>query len=160
MIAHLAALALVPFWPSWHAPIGDGGSVVVQVDAPPGSWQIRRSARAIAAQVDGVTVRTSGDCSTADACVRVVVDAFDPPTMLALSEGVEDRWYGLTTYPGERVIYLNTTTPRYDREHTAAHEFGHAIGLAHMRSRGLMSTKRSTDDLHPREVALLESWYR
>lgn len=153
------------YWPTLYAPVGDGGAVVVQVNAPPGSWEIRRMARVLDAQLHGVTIRTGGDCATADACVRVVVGTWTPEEALAISGGHWATWTGLTTYPtpGERVIYLNATNAHSAafRRHVAAHELGHALGLAHHESTGLMSTvrERQTDTLHAREIATLATHY-
>ena len=154
--------------PTMYVPMPnfDGGEIVVQVNATPGSWQIRRSARRLAAQLDGVTVRTSGDCATADVCVTVAVGHYETDETLALSGGNHSGWGGLTTYPeaASRVIYLNTaTTDRRpgDRRYTAAHEFGHVLGLTHHQSSGLMSDVRrhQTETLSVEELAVLTAAY-
>jgi hypothetical protein len=137
------------------------GDVIVQLDAPAGSWSIRRSARRLDAQVDGVSVRMGGDCSTADLCVSVQVGWYDSATMLELSRGYLTAWGALTDWPTERtsVIYLNAAVAkgRTYRRYAAAHEFGHVLGLGHHAQPGLMSGPDRL--LSEAEVEVLEAWY-
>ena len=142
-------------------PVTHDGPVVVQVNAPAKSWQVRRAARAMDAQLPNVVVRTSGDCATADVCVTVTVGWWGPEDMLRLSDGYVPSWAGLTTYPTtrERFIYLNGdgVHNRIGRTHVAAHEFGHALGLAHHDEYGVMSSRQNSPNiLSAPEVALIE----
>lgn len=142
-------------------PVTHDGPVIVQLNAPAKSWKIRHAARAMDAQLPNVTVRTSGDCATADVCVTVAVGWWGPADMLRISEGYVPSWAGLTTYPTshERFIYLNGDRMHYrtGRTHVAAHEFGHALGLAHHDEYGVMSSRQNSPEvLSAAEVALIE----
>lgn len=175
----LVAATLVPFaagsparadsnTPSLEFPIHSSApEVVVQINAGPKSWGIRRAARRMDEEVDGLTVRTSGDCATADVCVTVRVGHYNDADMMRLSEGYAPAWLGLTVYPTarDRIIYLNAANALADdtRARTAAHEFGHILGLAHHYGYGLMSVSRSYKMRAPwlsaDEVTLLRGWY-
>lgn len=165
------------YWPTIWAPMSnvDGGEIVVQLVAPDNSWQIRHAARRLAAQVGGITVRTTGDCTTGDVCVHVVVDTFTPSERLTLSAGQTSRWSGLTTYDStrDRTIYLALPRVTFDtrelrqaerraQHHVAAHEFGHVLGLNHHRRVGLMSDVQQRvllTRLSDEEIALLRATY-
>lgn len=144
-------------------PIGDGGPVVVQVDAPPGSWRIRQSARRLDSQLFGVTVRTSGDCSTADMCVHVVVGSWDVAQMKAICGDV-GVWAGLTCFPEgieskNRMVYLNASQAfgRY-RQYVGVHEMAHVLGLDHHQADGVMGPQQALF-LSPGEQAVLDAYY-
>lgn len=151
--------------------VSPDGDTVVQVNAGPGTWQIKRAARAMAAQVDGLSVRTSGDCATADVCLTVVVDWYVEAEMLALTDGEHNVWGGLTTYPDgatapTRTVYLNLngqSGPGFSRHRArvAAHEMGHVFGLAHHDQPGLMGKWGDSTEsvLSPAEVAVLNAYY-
>lgn len=147
--------ATVPTW----AFVGDGGPVVIQVDAPAGSWRIRRASRLLDAQLDGVVFRTNGVCEEADACVRVEVGAYDTAATLRLSTPPIADWAGLATWvsPTERRIYLNTLQGQTGfRLNVAAHELGHVLGLGH-NTGGMMDHGGTT--LSPDELATLDAYY-
>lgn len=153
-----------PYFPRLYYPPPGGDVLTVQVNAGPGTWQIKRIARAMDAQVEGVVVRTSGDCAEVDICVNVPTpQLFDEAQMLALSEGTEDNWAGLMTYTDDmrgRTIWLNLSAQRWYQPIVAAHELGHVFGLDHHQSRGVTSTSgRWMKTLHPREIALLNQHY-
>lgn len=153
----------MPYFPRLYYPPPGGDVLTVQVNAGPGTWQIRRIAKALDAQVEGVVVRTSGDCAEVDVCVGVNVALFDEMQMLNLSNGLHPYWDGLMTYTSDmrgRTIYLNLATPGWRRSLVVAHELGHVFGLDHHKSRGVMSLAgRTMSEFHPREIALLNQHY-
>jgi hypothetical protein len=151
-----------PWWPRLYGAPPGGDVLTVQVNAGPGTWQIKRIAKALDLQVDGVIVRTSGDCAEVDLCVTVAPPQYFSEEQQYALLGQEIRWNALTTYPSdrERVIYLNQTTERWHRPLTAAHEMGHVFGLDHHQSRGVTSIAgRESREMHPSEIALLNQYY-
>lgn len=145
-------------------PIGDGGPVVVQVDAPPGSWRIRQSARRLDSQLFGVTVRTSGDCSTADMCVHVAVGAWDVAQMDAISGVPGFVWAGWTAFPEgiegkNRMVYLNASQAfGHYRQYVGVHEMAHVLGLDHHQADGVLGPRQALF-LSPGEQAVLDAYY-
>lgn len=131
------------------------GTYIVQVNAGPGTWQIRRSARQLNAQlavtIPQLQIRTSGDCGTADVCVSVEVGSWDEPEMLEISGGVSSMWAGLIASPNydRRIIYLNRLTGYIskDRARAARHELGHALGLDHHYGPGIVGSYRDSGPL-------------
>ena len=139
----------------------NGGDFVVQINAGPKTWMIKKQARKVDAVVDGLTVRTSGDCTTADLCVDVNVDHYDHAEALDLSWGQLNNWGGLCTFPqpDHYVIYLNTLTTagKLFRQQVALHEFGHALGLPHMEGTGMMNPDGGRPDFF-NDIELATLW--
>lgn len=143
---------------------GVGEDFTVQLNAGPKTWKIRKQAKVVDQLVDGLTIRTKGDCSTADLCVDVKVDHYDDAEMLELSYGHHPIWLGLCAYPSPThyVVYLNTkyTFNRQEREAVSLHELGHALGLDHNEGEGVMGESDIRPDFFtPGELALIQAKY-
>lgn len=158
-----------PATPSILWPIqSDDDTYVMQVNGGAGTWQIRRAARRLNAQLSTVLpqvqIRTKGDCATADVCVNVVAATFTTTQTRELSMGSAEDWKGLTTWPtpGTSVVYLNNGVGNVNargRYHTAAHELGHVLGLAHHDERAGLMSNDTEGLLSVSEIAVLAVQY-
>lgn len=152
---------------SWPM-VSEDSTYVMQVNAGPGTWQMRRAARRLNAQLSTalpqVQIRTSGDCATADVCVSVVAATFTTTQTRELSMGTSEDWKGLTTWPtpGTSVVYLNNGVGNVNargRYFTAAHELGHVLGLAHHDEHAGVMSNDTTGLLSDSELAVLAAAY-
>lgn len=164
-----ASGAVPPWEPSIDQPVyrttaDVAGDAVIQIEAPGRSWGMRELAKSIDAQVDGLTIRTTGSCAAnpTAVCVHVEIGSYSPEQQMAMSYGTRSAWGGLCVchVNEQRNIYLNrvTTFPETRRQ-VAAHEFGHALGLAHHQSKGLTSDRRPSEVPSADELTLLVDWF-
>lgn len=143
---------------------------VVQLEAPGRAWGIRRAARAVDAQVPGLTIRTTGTCAAnpTAACVRVELGTYDLQRQAEMAGELGLAWRGMCSCAesGARAIYLNRYTGpggiilREQRESTANHELAHALGLGHHGSDGATGADTATSGtFSAAEIAVLTDWY-
>lgn len=147
------------------------GDTVIQLEAPGRAWGIRKAARAMDAEIPGLTIRTTGTCTSdpTAVCVRVEIGTYVPERQAAMSGLPGAQWTGLCycAPTGPRVIYLNRYRQkgwllgREKKVDSATHEFGHALGLGHHESEGVTSTGNPSVDgqLSAAEVAVLTDWF-
>lgn len=179
----LAATVLTLAWaPAAHAEAGPSitfplyrpagapadGEAIIQLEAPPRAWGIRQSARLMDEQVPGLTIHTTGTCAAnpTAVCVRVEIGSYNPAQQMTL--GGVPSWRGICYCEavGTRTIYLNRwrkanwLLPRDDKIAAAQHEFGHALGLGHHDSEGVMSWDHvDGGGLSVGEAAVLTEWF-
>lgn len=135
----------------------------VQVQAPRAAWGIRQAARRMDAALPGITISVRGRCNPLDyttTCVRVRMDRYSVERQHQLAQQPVE-WMGLTAYPaaGLRVVYLNRTYYRHDREAIAAHELGHVLGLNHHDRAGVCGRWPDRHNLSVHERRALNSRY-
>lgn len=153
------------------------GTRHIVIEAPPSAWGIRHVAELMDAQLPSLSIHTRQGLTAADRPralhVRVTVADYGPDGPQygqAAAPGVGEPSYmqaGYWRIDGPRGVELNTAIDRdpfYSAEDlpqvkkwTAAHEFGHVLGLAHHDLPGIMGGRTTNDhDLGPEEVAAIE----
>lgn len=135
------------------------GDALVQLEAPPAAFGLRRWAKQLDAQVDGLTIFTTGTCASRPeaVCVRYVFGTWSPAEQIAIAGTV---WGGVTTFPSpdERTVLIVKVGPQ--RRPAVAHELGHVLGLSHHSGKGVMSVDRvPTTEINAQELQALRDWF-
>lgn len=126
-------------WPwSPHPDNPDQDTLKVTLAGPTDTWTMRKVARWVNEQVEGIHIYRSGWCPDRPdtRCLRVLMVNKPNADWAGLTYGVNEN---------RRVIELNkanASTNAY-REYLACHELGHALGIMHHQRRGCVQSAHS-----------------